>query len=95
MHAITARVLARCHAATFAAGCLACSSVAGDSKPLFETSAHAQVVVLHAAAFTAGYYVARSSVAGDSKPLARCISLETGMQVQAGACSAGRVCTAA
>lgn len=41
-----------------------------------------QVLVLHAAAFAAGYALARTTVARASQPLARCISLETGMQVQ-------------
>ena len=37
--------------------------------------------MLHGTAFTAGYYLARCTVASKSLPLARCISLETGMQV--------------
>lgn len=40
-----------------------------------------QVAVLHIAAYWLGYRLARATVAQDNVPLARCISLETGMQV--------------
>ena len=43
----------------------------------------AQVLMLHSAAFAAGYYLAHFTIAQDSVALARCISLESGMQVRA------------
>lgn len=42
-----------------------------------------QVLMFHSLAFVVGYYITRFSVSGsDRMPVARCISLETGMQVQ-------------
>lgn len=42
-----------------------------------------QVVLFHSLAFCVGYFMTHSSVSGpDRVPVARCISLETGMQVQ-------------
>lgn len=42
-----------------------------------------QVLMFHSLAFVVGYYITRFSVSGsDRVPVARCISLETGMQVQ-------------
>lgn len=42
-----------------------------------------QVLLFHSLAFVVGYFLTHSSVSGpDRVPVARCISLETGMQVQ-------------
>ena len=40
------------------------------------------MVAFHSIAFILGHAFARRTVAHDSEPLARCISLETGMQVR-------------
>ena len=41
-----------------------------------------QVMAFHFTAFFLGHQLAEGTIAADSKPLARCISLETGMQVR-------------
>lgn len=40
-----------------------------------------QVLFFHAAAFFTGHVLASQTIAKESLPLARCLSLETGMQV--------------
>lgn len=50
-----------------------------------------QVTVLHIAAYYFGYRLARSTIAKESIPLARCISLETGMQVREQLDSDGKI----
>ena len=53
-----------------------------NDKNLSAVDGGQQVAVLHIAAYWLGYRLARATVAQDNVPLARCISLETGMQVQ-------------
>lgn len=58
-----------------------------------------QIFVFHALAFVIGYFMTRaSSAADDAVPAARCISLETGMQVSQSCslmCESGIKCTCA
>ena len=66
------------------------ASNAASARSLLGLKVLLPVMVLHAAAFAAGYALARRTVARESKPLARCISLETGMQVPCPGCAEDR-----